>query len=711
MFDYLNDCQNKAVNLTSGPVLIVAGAGSGKTGVITCKIAKLIIDNLASSNQITAVTFTNKAASEMKERVRKLIYDNKIYCNVNDIIISTFHSYCSKILRLYIDKIGFKNNFVIYDIQDQKQLISSILKSFNYDLKETKDLVKIFSSVKNGLYVLRQGSQSEKIFNEYVVQLKKANALDFTDLLKYTVLLFKKSSEALNYFQDRAKYFFVDEYQDTNKIQYELIKLISSKYRNICVVGDEDQSIYKWRGADIRNILEFENDYKDAEVIKLEENYRSSKNIISASSTLISNNFERKEKVLFTNNKDGEKVNITELESDDKEAEFISKKIMEERYSGVDYEDMAIFYRINAQSRLIEDKLRLNKIPYKIIGGIKFYDRKEIKDIISYLRLIVNPNDNVSLSRIINVPARSIGKVTIDKLSNFAIHNDLSFFETLSKDIDTVSSGVSLKLKKFQTLIKNFIDSHNEGVKASEILKCVIDQTQYFDFLKESNNFEADERIENISSFLNAVVDFEESNPDLGLLEFLESVALISDTDKELGSDNGVKLMTLHSAKGLEFPVVFIQGLERGLLPYIRYGEEGTDIEEERRLLYVGMTRAKLKLFLTHAASRKIFGGLRARFKSEFINEIDDRYVQKESEIVKYNKNVYFEKKNKYETNYEYLSTDENSVVGRKVKHASYGNGVIKAIEGKGDKAKVTVMFSKYGQKKLIWAYANLQII
>lgn len=702
MFENLNNKQKEAVNHVLGPLLIVAGAGSGKTGVITCKIAKLIIENYATQYEVTAVTFTNKAANEMKERVRKL---TEGVADVDLMLISTFHSYCAKVLRLFIDKIGFDKNFVIYDVDDQKHVVATIIDRMGIDKKEMspKDIVSIFNAVKNGTSYLRANSEVEKIFIEYKKELRKANALDFGDLLTHTVKLFKADSEALEYFQDRAKFFFVDEYQDTNRIQYELVKLISSKHRNICVVGDEDQSIYKWRGADIRNILEFEKDYKDSKIIKLEENYRSTKNIISASSSLISNNLERKNKVLFTNNLAGDKVNITELDNDISESEFICKTILDSYNKGFNYSDCAIFYRINAQSRLLEEKLRYFKIPYKIVGGIRFYERKEIKDLICYLRVILNPNDNASLLRIINTPARSIGKATLEKLQNFSVEINKSIYESILTFSEN-NQSVSLKLLAFKNLIELFIMNSKE-LKPSLLLKKIIDDILYLDFLKDKNNFDADDRIENISSFVNAMADFEELNKDATLYSFLESITLLGDSDSEEGTDNGVKLMTLHSSKGLEFPIVFIQGVESGLLPYVKFGELLDNTEEERRLMYVGMTRAKQKLFLTYAGSRKVFGGAKVRYASEFLSEIDANFVNKNSKIKKYNLNL-----NTF-NDFDTQVVNTNNYVGSKVKHASYGDGVITACDGAGESAKVTVFFKKYGTKKLMWEYANLTLL
>jgi len=700
LFDKLNKMQELAVNESQGPVLIVAGAGSGKTRVITYKIAKLLIENKASPSEITAVTFTNKAANEMKERLISLIKNHTIKINIEDMFVATFHSYCAKVLRHNIDRIGFSNNFVIYDAEDQKQLILNILNSKNIDKDRVnpRELITLFSNIKNSSYSIKANSLLEELYFEYEKNLKLANALDFSDLLRYTVKLFKKEADVLEYYQDKAKYFFVDEYQDTNKIQYELVKLLSSKHRNICVVGDEDQSIYKWRGADIRNILDFEKDFKEAKIIKLEENYRSTKNIINASSSLINHNISRKPKILFTNNIDGEKINIVELDNDINEAKFIVEKIKDQIGSGTKYNDIAVFYRINAQSRTIEEELVFNKIPYKIVGGIKFYSRKEIKDLIAYLRLIVNPKDNTSLLRIINVPARSIGKKTVEKLLDYSVEHNVSVFDAI--DLLDVTDSIKTKLNAFKNFINEAINLYQNNEKPSLILKLIIDKTNYLEALKEKLTGSYDDKLENISALIAALCDFEEKEESLAV--FLENIALIADNESENGLKQGVTLMTLHSAKGLEFDLVFIQGLEEGLIPYSRFGEEN-DIEEERRLLYVGMTRAKKKLFMSYASSRRVFGGLKARYVSSFIEEIDKKYLNFNNNINHTSKSQTF-----FAQDTKYVNEFEAYYLNKRVRHAVHGEGIIKKVEGNGEKAKLTVDFKKGGSKKLLFAYANL---
>jgi len=716
-------------------MLIVAGAGSGKTRAITYKIAYIVANKIAKPSEITAVTFTNKATSEMKNRIREILCNELRVCSeaeLRSLTVSTFHGFCSKVLRENYQKAGLPRDFLIYDSDDQRDLVSSILDTLKIDKKITspKDMVSLFSCIKNGMFDLRPGTETSRIYEEYQKELKKANAVDFGDLLILALKVFVEHKEVLEYYQDRAKYFFVDEYQDTNRIQYKLVKMISMKHRNICVVGDEDQSIYKWRGADIKNILDFEKDFKDAKIIKLEQNYRSTSNIIGASSSLISKNTQRKAKTLFTDNHKGEKITVASLVNDIRESEYIVEKIKKECRSGVSYKDIAIFYRINAQSRLIEEQLRKSRIPYKIIGGTRFYDRKEIRDIVAYLKLCVSPDDSVSLQRVINIPSRGIGKTTVDKIFDLASEESASMF-TVMKDKELLSkilnkSTIS-KIVPFVELVDKIREQNLNGSGCLSVSKFIIDATGYIDYLKERDGFEADERVDNISELLSAMAEFEERSEDKGVSAFLESISLLGDSDQEEGSDDGVKLMTLHSAKGLEFPIVFIQGVEYGLLPYVSYGDSGSnDLEEERRLLYVGMTRSMQKLYISWSRSRRIFGGIRSRAVSEFLDEIDEGFIDAYTD-----EDVYFNtsqdvsgfvrhktysipdstRKINYENGFDYSRTDElNSSVGLKVRHSMYGEGIIRSIEGKGEKAKVTVQFRNYGVKKLIWGYANLTV-
>ena len=724
----LNERQLEAVKNTEGPMLIVAGAGSGKTRVITYKLAYLVANRLARPSEITAVTFTNKATAEMKNRIKDMLCRELAICSeydVKSLTVSTFHGFCARVLRENYSKVDLPREFLIYDTDDQRDLISSILDTMKIDKKvvSPKDLVSLFSCVKNGMFDLRANTETQEIYNEYQKELKKANAVDFGDLLVMVLRIFSEHKEVLEYYQDRAKYFFVDEYQDTNKIQYKLIKLLSLKHRNICVVGDEDQSIYKWRGADIRNILDFEKDFKDAKVIKLEENYRSTSNIIGASSSLISNNKQRKDKKLFTNNKDGDKIHLASLVNDIREAEYIVEKIKDDKRHGHEYKDMAIFYRINAQSRLIEEQLRKNRVPYKIVGGTRFYDRKEIKDLVAYLKLCVSPDDGVSLQRVINTPVRGIGKTTMDKIMDKANQHAISMFSVMTNPdyLSDINKNTVLKITSFVAFINKARELSLSSAGCLELTKFIIDSTGYIDFLRERDGFEADERVDNISELLSAMAEFEETSEDKSVVCFLESISLLGDVDQEEGSEDGVKLMTLHSAKGLEFPIVYIQGVEYGLIPYVSYGNsDSNDIEEERRLLYVGMTRSMKKLYLSWARSRRVFGGIRARVSSAFLEEIDEKYLDTYSD-----EDIYFKTKETYahiervsptrtityDTGIDYDGSGELvGSIGSKVKHSMYGEGIIRSVEGKGEKAKVTVQFRNYGVKKLIWGYANLVI-
>jgi len=741
LLNTLNDRQKQAVLYTGGPLMIVAGAGSGKTRVVTTKIAHLVTQGFVKPHKVTAVTFTNKAAGEMKERVVSMLSSAGMdYHTLNSITVSTFHSYCSRVLRGFIDRIGYNRDFVIYDSGDQEDLVGGLLDKHAIDKKNlsARDAVSIFNAIKNGRSGIKQGSELEKVYRDYEVELKKNNALDFNDLLKLAVDLFVKCPDVLEIFQDKAKFFFVDEYQDTNRIQYQLVKMLASKHRNICVVGDEDQSIYKWRGADINNILDFEKDYSDAKIIKLEENYRSTKNIISASSSLISKNFQRKDKNLFTNNIGGDKVKITSLSTDIDESNYIATEISTFiNKKNIPAKNIAIFYRINAQSRLIEQSLRRSHIPYKIIGGIKFYDRKEIKDLICYLRVIINPHDTVSLMRMINTPARGIGKASIQKVNGYAQSKGISFYtamESCARDPFMATLLNSATIKKFQdvlNLIVQLRELNAQGMHGSILLKTIIDKINYMDFIKENKSENADDRIENISEFLGAMADYEEEFENKSIAGFLESVALTGDSDIEEGSNDGVKLMTLHSAKGLEFPIVFVMGAETGLLPYIRYGDEDMDMEEERRLMYVGMTRAQKNLYITYACTRRVFGSVKARQVSQFICEIDEKFIEHNITEDKEDRSYDYEdvpmftsygsktakastQKNFENAGIRIVSDEEDTqskFIGAKVQHSTYGFGLIKDIEGSGDKAKVTVMFQRYGVKKLIWGYANLTVL
>lgn len=605
--DGLNDMQKRAVKRTEGPLLIIAGAGSGKTRVLTNRIAYLIDDCGVAPYNILAITFTNKAAREMRERV-----DATVGNGAGEVWVSTFHSTCVRILRRYIDRIGYTNNFTIYDTDDQKSVIKDICKKFNIDTKMLKErtIMNSISHAKDELMTPDEmaleagGDYNAKrianVYAEYQKTLKLNNALDFDDLIFKTVELFEKDAEVLNYYQERFKYIMVDEYQDTNTSQFKLISMLAQKYGNLCVVGDDDQSIYKFRGANITNILNFENTFEGTKVIKLEQNYRSTQTILNAANAVIQNNVGRKSKSLWTENSEGEKVNYTLYENGYDEAQGVVDSISSYVRDGWNYNDIAILYRTNAQSRVLEEKLMMKNIPYRIYGGISFYQRKEIKDILAYLKTIDNGMDGQAVRRIINVPKRGIGATTIERVQEYADQNGITFWQALceAENIDTIKRGAG-KIEPFVTLI-NSLKAKQEFLSLKELVKTVLDDTRYIESLAESETAEEIEaRQENIDELINKVVSYEngcaEKGEEVSLSGFLEEVALIADIDNLDESEKQVMLMTLHSAKGLEFPIVFMTGMEDGLFPsYMTIvSDDPTEIEEERRLCYVGITRAE----------------------------------------------------------------------------------------------------------------------
>ncbi|MGV2942431.1 DNA helicase PcrA [Mesobacillus sp. LC4] len=634
----LNPEQQKAVKTVDGPLLLMAGAGSGKTRVLTHRIAYLMVEKGVNPYNILAITFTNKAAREMRERIQKMMGGA-----ADDIWISTFHSMCVRILRRDIDRLGYNRNFTILDSTDQQSVIKSILKDKNMDPKkyDPRAILGTISSAKNELitpeeYAKTAGDYfSQKVsdvYTEYQRRLRKNNALDFDDLIMTTITLFIRVPEVLEYYQRKFQYIHVDEYQDTNRAQYMLVKLLAQRFQNLCVVGDSDQSIYRWRGADITNILSFEKDYPRASVILLEQNYRSTKKILLAANMVIQNNMNRKPKNLWTENPEGNKIMYYRADSEQGEAQFVIGKIQEQLRNGRKLSDIAILYRTNAQSRVIEESFLKSNIDYSIVGGIKFYDRKEIKDILAYLRLISNPDDDISLQRIINVPKRAIGSTSIDKIANFATMHDLSMFQAL-ETIEMI--GLSPKAEKaaaeFRNLISNYTHQQ-EYLSVTELVEEVLDKTGYRDMLKAEKSLESQSRLENIDEFLTVTKSFEESSEDKSLVAFLTDLALVADIDRL--DDDGqqktdfVTLMTLHSAKGLEFPVVFLIGMEEGVFPHSRSLMEEDEMEEERRLAYVGITRAEEELFITNAQMRTLFGRTNMNPESRFIKEIPADLVE-----------------------------------------------------------------------------------
>ena len=632
IYDTLNDNQKQAVMQTQGPVLILAGAGSGKTRVLTHRIAYLIDREGVDPYRILAITFTNKAAGEMRERVDKIVGFGS-----EQIWVSTFHSTCVRILRRYIDRIGFDNHFTIYDTDDQKGIMKEVCKKLQIDTKTLKErtILNAISAAKDELIDPMRyetlngfdynGSRIAKAYKEYQATLHKNNALDFDDLIMKTVELFRADEQVLNNYQERFRYIMVDEYQDTNTAQFELIRLLAGKYRNLCVVGDDDQSIYKFRGANIRNILDFEKVYPEACVIKLEQNYRSTQIVLDAANAVIKNNRGRKDKALWTDKKEGNRIHLRQFDTAYEEAEYIASDVaMKVRKGEVEYGECAVLYRTNAQARLLEERFIMEGLPYDVIGGTNFYSRREIKDILAYLKTIDNGQDDVAVKRIINVPRRGIGMTTIVRVQEYADERQISFYDALREadQIMTIGKGAS-KLKPFVTMIQAF-RSKQEFFSLPELVKDILETTGYVKELEESNEEDAADRIENIDELISKVVAYEEAHDEPNLSEFLEEVALVADIDQIEGDDNRVLLMTLHSAKGLEFPHVYLAGLEDGIFPsYMTImSDDPMEIEEERRLAYVGITRAKDDLTVTYARQRMIRGETQYNPISRFVREI-----------------------------------------------------------------------------------------
>ncbi|ADL69570.1 ATP-dependent DNA helicase PcrA [Thermoanaerobacterium thermosaccharolyticum DSM 571] len=713
ILDKLNDRQKEAVVTTEGPLLILAGAGSGKTRVLTHRIAYLIKEKRVSPANILAITFTNKAAQEMKDRVESLLG------YVGDIWVSTFHSACVRILRRDIEKIGYDKNFVIYDTQDQKSLVSDCIKELDLNEKQytPKSMLSAISKAKDKMispdeYLLEFGNDYRNkkvadVYKLYQKKLKKDNALDFDDIIIKTIELFKKDEGILRYYQDKFRYIMVDEYQDTNRPQYEFVNLLAKRYRNLCVVGDDDQSIYGWRGADIKNILDFEKDYPEAKVIKLEQNYRSTQIILDAANNVIDNNIKRKKKQLWTDNKDGEKIIVCEVQNEREEANFIIDRIKDLIANGRKYSDFAILYRTNAQSRIFEEACMMNDIPYKLVGALRFYDRKEIKDIIAYLRILVNPYDDVSLKRIINVPKRGIGESTVSALEQYAREHDTSMYFAIP---DVELKG---RARKVLDNFKNFIDdliNQLDFMNIIEVIDYILEKTGYMDELKADDTKESESRIENINEFIGAAREFMETSEDKSLESFLSGITLVSDIDTAGDIGESVVLMTLHSAKGLEFPVVFMAGMEEGIFPSSMSFIDEHELEEERRLCYVGITRAKERLFMTYARTRNLYGKPQYNTASRFINEIPQDL------IVEYDKGAI--KRNDYESVSSYINTfarkandKANYNPGDKVEHKLWGIGTVVNVEGIGEERELTVAFPNVGIKRLSLKYAPIRAI
>ncbi|MCZ0755945.1 DNA helicase PcrA [Anoxybacillus sp. J5B_2022] len=707
----LNREQQEAVRTTEGPLLIMAGAGSGKTRVLTHRIAYLMAEKHVAPWNILAITFTNKAAREMKERVQALVGGA-----AEDIWISTFHSMCVRILRRDVDRIGINRNFSILDTTDQLSVIKHILSEKNIDPKkfDPRAILGTISSAKNELlspeqFAKKAGSYYEKIasdvYTEYQQRLLRNHSLDFDDLIMTTIHLFERVPEVLEYYQYKFQYIHIDEYQDTNKAQYRLVKMLAEKLQNICVVGDSDQSIYRWRGADIQNILSFENDYPNAKVILLEQNYRSTKRILQAANEVIENNYNRKPKKLWTENPEGQKIVYYDAMSETDEAQFVVGKIKEYVESGKRrYSDFAVLYRMNAQSRIVEEMLLKANIPYKIVGGLKFYDRKEIKDILAYLRLIANPNDDISFIRIINVPKRGIGASSLEKVSHYATANGLSLFQALGELEEIgLSARIAAPLNEFRRQIEHW-GQMQEFLSVTELVEEVLEKSGYRDMLRAEKTLEAQSRLENIDEFLSVTKHFENVNEDKSLIAFLTDLALVSDIDQlnapeEKGSE-AVVLMTLHSAKGLEFPVVFLIGMEEGIFPHSRSLDNEEEMEEERRLAYVGITRAEEELFLTSAQMRTLFGRTAMNPLSRFVVEIPDELVEQ------VHKKAWTPK---VATARTATAIAKEWKVGDKVEHKKWGVGTIVSVRGEGDDLELDVAFQRpTGIKRLLAQFAPI---
>ena len=730
----LNKEQQEAVQCTEGPLLILAGAGSGKTRVLTYRIAHLIEDCGVNPWNILAITFTNKAAGEMRERVDRIVgYGSE------SVWVSTFHSACVRILRRYIDRLGYDTNFTIYDTEDQKTVMKDVCRRLELDPKLYKErtVLSVISNAKNE-YIspnefqlqVRGDFRMEKMaqaYLEYQKELKKNNALDFDDLLVKTVELFQSCPDVLESYQERFRYIMVDEYQDTNTVQFKLISILAKKYHNLCVVGDDDQSIYKFRGANIKNILDFEEVFPDAKVVKLEQNYRSTKHILDTANAVIAHNRGRKEKALWTENGEGEPVFFQQFQTGYDEAEYVAGEIRKKVRNGeAEYKDFAVLYRTNAQSRLFEEKFLYANIPYKLIGGVKFYSRKEIKDVLAYLKTIENGKDDLAVRRIINVPKRGIGNVSLNKVQNYAEDMGMSFFEALEDAEHVPGLGrAAIKIQPFVTLIHE-LRLRLADMRLEELIEEILDRTGYSQELKDEDTDEAKARLENIDEFISKAVSYEEGEEYPSLSGFLEEVALVADIDSLEESDNRVLLMTLHSAKGLEFPYVFLAGMEDGLFPsYMSIAADNPveEIEEERRLCYVGITRAMKELTLTCARVRMIRGENQYNNISRFIREIPPELLGKKSVVPPAPKVQAPPKDTPYQKAKEAFKTktfDPNQfkvvkadsldyTVGDRVSHIKFGQGTVLEIADGGRDFEVKVEFDNYGVKRMFASFAKLK--
>lgn len=728
IFDTLNDRQCEAVKHTEGPLLITAGAGSGKTKVLTCRIAHLLELGVAPY-RILAITFTNKAAKEMKERVTNLVG-----AQADSIWLSTFHSFCAKLLRFEVDGFhGYTRNFTIYDSSDQLVLVKDCLKKLNLDDKQftPRSVLGTISSAKNVLMDAKVFAAKASDFYEqkvadvyamYQEKLRENNAVDFDDLLFLAVRLLQENEEVREKYQSRFQYILVDEYQDTNHAQYALTKILAARWRNICVVGDADQSIYAWRGADIRNIIDFTRDYPDAASIKLEQNYRSTKTILHAANAVIDNNESRPKKTLWTENPTGNKIIHYQAQTEHDEADYIAGVIYNRHeISHEPYGDMAILFRTNAQSRVLEEKLMRYAIPYTMVGGTKFYDRKEIKDVLAYLRLLYNPEDSLSLTRIINVPKRNIGATTMEHVAAYAEAQGISLFEALSStDEIPVTKRAKASLENFAAMIFDLLNDI-EGKDVLSLIETVIKQTGYGDMLdKEAEHDpQGESRKENVGEFLSVAKDYMDSNPEGNLQDFLENVALVSDVDDFESSDSKVTLMTLHAAKGLEFPVVFLTGLDEGLFPHSRTLMDPAQVEEERRLAYVGITRAERQLYVTNAVTRTMYGRISAYMPSRFLAEIPPQFMedyhrksampQSRTTAVPGKQRVSILTKPVASSLPKKHAVTDTFAKGDKVRHKIWGIGTVLDVIGEGPNMQMKIQFPTKGVRQVVVKYAPLE--
>ena len=756
IIDVLNDKQKEAVLSTEGPCLVIAGAGSGKTKVLTHKIAYLMQEKNVKPWSILAITFTNNAANEMKERVENLVGDV-----AKDMWIGTFHSICVRILRRYIDRIGFTSSFIIFDSSDQRTLVKQCLKQLNIDDKMLNDraVLSEISNAKNEMlepdaYKLRTNNEIRKetiakVYELYQKRLRENNAIDFDDIINYTIRILSENPDVLEYYSNKFEYVLVDEYQDTNKAQFTLVSILAALHGNITVVGDNDQGIYSFRGADITNILNFEKDFPGTKIIKLEQNYRCTQNILDAANAVIKNNETKYEKKLWTENGKGGMITVFRGNDEYDEANFIVEninKLRREEY--MTYNDFAILYRMNSQSRSIEDILRRENVPYKIIGGLKFYERKEIKDTIAYLRLIQNPSDNLSLTRIINEPKRGIGKTSLDNVQQIAMQSETSMYDVIKRADEFGLNRVFANSREFVSQIEE-LRAKKDNIKISDLIKETLNKTGYTKALEDEDTTEAETRLENIEEFLTVAMEFEEQMAENSLEEFLEGITLSSDLDNADDQEDSVTLMTLHSAKGLEFPVVFLVGMEEGIFPGYKSIGEPKELEEERRLCYVGITRAKQNLFISCARQRTIFGSTSCNQVSRFVKEIpkelmdgfDENFEDKpqktyedyqyewkygNSHVTSYKSDEVKSAKPAMQYSFRTAESFLNNLnkkpattsvdisiyrAGQRVYHKKFGEGRINYVEAEGDDAKVDITFDKIGHKRLMAKYAGLEVL